>query len=229
MTHFSFWKWIYLKDTIIWVLFVGVPVCFKATDRRIENHYFRNMVISNLKFSVLVEFFLNTFTFSLVTELILQAILIFLTLLQTVSETEDKYYDVKKFLDVVLAVIGIVLFYKTFQTALYFYPEYDVEEWVISLLIPLVFSLLYVPAAYLLAVYSRYQLLFIHMRFKEDENWKIIVRNRIITFYLCKLSIKNIAEFEKMCVKRMYKKMNKDEFNKLVYDYRNRKKVKNFV
>lgn len=229
MTHFSFWKWIYLKDTIIWVLFVGVPVCFNATNRRIENHYFRNMVISNLKFSVLVEFFLNTFTFSLVTELILQAILIFLTLLQAISETKDKYHDVKKMLDAVLAIVGIVLLFKTVQNAIESYQEYDVEGWIISLLIPLIFSVLYIPAAHLLAVYSRYRLLFIRMRFKEDENWKIIAKHRAITFCLCRLSIKNIEEFEEMCIRRMYKKMDKEEFNKLIYDYRKRKKMESCV
>lgn len=67
------------------------------------------------------------------------------------------------------------------------------------------------------------------MRFKEDENWKTIAKHRAITFCLCRLSIKNIAEFEEMCIRRMYKKMDKEEFNKLIYDYRKRKKMESGV
>lgn len=225
MTFFPFWKWMYLKDIIIWLLFVGVPMCFNATGQKLENQYFKNMVMDNIKLVALVEFFFNTFTFNFVTEFLLQIFLFFLLLLYEVSTTKNEYHDVKEILDIVLSIVGILLFLKTLHTAIVTYPGYDVTGLIVSLLIPLIFSLLYVPVAYLLALFSRYQLLFIRMRFKKDDNWKTIARYKAITICLCGLSIKKIAEFEEMCTKRVYIKMGKEEFSELVYDYQQRKKV----
>ena len=71
ITKLSFWNWIYLKDILLWIVFVGVPVCFNATKKNLEDHYFRNMVIDNLKWTAILEFIMGSFTFSLVGELIL--------------------------------------------------------------------------------------------------------------------------------------------------------------
>lgn len=76
LTQTSFWKWIYIKDIVIWMLFAGVPVCFNAVSKNIEEHYFRSIIIDNLKFLVLVEFFVGTFTFNLVVEFIMQPVLV---------------------------------------------------------------------------------------------------------------------------------------------------------
>lgn len=56
-TYLPIWDWVYIKDIIFWTLFAGVPVCFNAASREIEKHYFRNIIIDNLKFVALVEFF----------------------------------------------------------------------------------------------------------------------------------------------------------------------------
>ncbi len=83
---FSFWKWIYLKDVIIWVLFVGVPLCFNAVEHKIEKQYFSKAIVDNIKFTVLVEYIVSTFTFSLVGELILQPIIFILSMMSVLAE-----------------------------------------------------------------------------------------------------------------------------------------------
>lgn len=221
MTRFVFWKWIYLKDILIWVLFVGVPVCFKATDRKIESDYFRNMIIKNIKLSVFLEFFLNTFTFSLIIELVLQAVLIFLTLLQVIAQTKERH-RVKKKLDAILVLIAIILFYQTLQTTIAAYPKYDIEGYIINLLIPLVFSVIYVPVAYLMAVYSRYQLLFDRIRYNKN-----IIHYKMIVFFSCGLSIKNIVELEKIYIRYIDKNIDEKEFNSIIDKYRIENKTSN--
>lgn len=73
-----FWNWIYVKDITFWVLFVGIPTCFNSVTNKLEDHYFRNILIDNFKFTALVEFITGTFSFPLDVELILQPILLFL-------------------------------------------------------------------------------------------------------------------------------------------------------
>ena len=50
-----FWNWIYVKDITFWVLFVGIPTCFNSVANKLEDHYFRNILIDNFKFTALVE------------------------------------------------------------------------------------------------------------------------------------------------------------------------------
>ena len=57
-----FWNWIYVKDITFWVLFVGIPTCFNSVANKLEDHYFRNILIDNFKFTALVEFITGTFT-----------------------------------------------------------------------------------------------------------------------------------------------------------------------
>ena len=42
-----FWNWIYVKDITFWVLFVGIPTCFNSVANKLEDHYFRNILIDN--------------------------------------------------------------------------------------------------------------------------------------------------------------------------------------
>lgn len=85
-TYLPFWNWVYLKDIVCWTIFVGVPVCFNATDRQLEKYYFRDIFIDNLKLMAVVEFLTGTFTFHIVIELILQPMLVFFVVLQSESK-----------------------------------------------------------------------------------------------------------------------------------------------
>ena len=67
----SIWKWIYLKDILIWVIFAGIPLCFKSTTTNLSAGYFRNIVFDQFKFVVFVEFIINSFTFKQVTFIML--------------------------------------------------------------------------------------------------------------------------------------------------------------
>lgn len=228
ISHFPFWQWAYLKDIIIWVLFVGVPICFHSASKELEDHYFSKVVLNNLKLSVFIDFFLNTFTFGIITEFILQGILIFLSLLQAVSSTEEKYASAKKLFDSLLAIIGFAVFFQTIRVAIQTYPDYDIKEWIITLSIPLVFSILYIPIAFLMALYSRYQLLFLHLRFKDNNNQWVSLRNKdkVRVFLLCGPFLNNIVLFRNCYTRHMVKPISENDFGKIVNDYKASKKQK---
>ena len=134
---FSFWKWIYLKDIILWVIFAGVPLCYNATSRSIEQNYFSKMVIENLKFSVLVEYFLSSFTFSIFAELVLQLVLFFLIMMQAISKTKEEYKSVSKLLDWIIAILGIWIMSLTLKQAVNTYTEHGTVDYVVTFMIPI--------------------------------------------------------------------------------------------
>ncbi len=220
LTQFSFWKWVYIKDIIIWVLFAGVPVCFNAVSKNIEDHYFRDMVINNLKFTALVEFFGGTFTFNIVVEFIMQPVLVFFILLQAFAGIRDEYIAVKKLMNWIVAISGFVILGFTIRDAITSYSKLGTVDIIVTFCIPIIFSLLYLPIAHGFAVYAKYEIVFIRMSFNEPSDKKIIRKHRLKVISACKLSYKNIYKFEKEYIKHIYVNMKQNEFNELIKDFK---------
>lgn len=213
-----FWQWRYLKDIIIWIIFVGVPTCYKAVDNK-EDHYFRNIVVDNFKFSAIVEFISGTFTFPFITELIIQPVIMFVFLLQAIAEREEKYKEVKKLLDWVIAIGGLILTYYTVKVAISTYSELGTVDLIVSFAIPILFSIAYLPVAYLLAVYAKYQVIFIRMNWKLPSSQKVKRKYRLKVLFTCKLSYKRICRFGKEYTSKIYATMTESEFEKIIRDF----------
>ena len=214
------WNWLYIKDIVICVLFAGMPLCFNAVSNTIEGHYFRHMITSNLKFTVLAEFFTGTFTFSFLTEFILQPILTFLVLLQVVSETKEKCKSVCKLLNWLLAIIGFSILGLTIRSALENYESINGLQTIVSFCLPLFLSVLYLPIAHSFAVYSKYETLFLRMRFKEPHDKKLQIIRRCKVILVCKLSYHKICNFTNEYLKNMYVTMEDTEFNTIISNFK---------
>lgn len=221
--YFSFWKWIYLKDILLWVIFAGVPLCYNATSRSIEQNYFSKMVIENLKFSVLVEYFLSSFTFSIFAELVLQLVLFFLIMMQAISKTKEEYKSVSKLLDWIIAILGIWIMSSTLKQAVNTYTEHGTIDYVVTFMIPIVLSVFFVPIAYFMAIYSSYEILFVRMSFKEPDNKIAKRKHKRMVLKSCGLSLKKIRKFNDECVKRMYARMSENDFEDIIFEFKKKK------
>ena len=99
-----------LKDTIFWVLFVELPLFAKTIDKAKDSHFFHTIIKENLALVVIIEFFLNFWTFSLCAELVLVPMVVFFSLLYVIAGSEKKYIRVKKLFDFLAAIAGIYCF-----------------------------------------------------------------------------------------------------------------------
>lgn len=220
LVHFStflpFWNWIYIKDVIIWFLFAGVSFCYNAINSNLEDNYFRNIIFDNLGLSVLIGFFISTFTFNIFVELILQPVIVFFILIQAMSETKEEYKQVKELLDWIIGILGLIILLFTIKEAIVTYSEHSIIDTIVSFFIPIVFSLLYIPIAYLFALYSKYEIVFMRMSFMEPKDKKIKRQHRYAVLRLCKFSYKKICMFERNCIKNMYITMSQNEFNNII-------------
>ena len=212
----SFWEWKYLKDVAFWVIFTGVPVCFGAITNNNNNQYFINILKSNLKYIVIVEFLLSSFTFNIITELILLPCLTILFLLDAVAGIKEEYSKVKRLLSFIIAFIGFTVLGLTIKKALANYVTLNSIDLLVTFSIPIVLSLLFIPIAYSYAVYSKYQELFIIMSFKEPEIKRIRRMHRWEIMKACKLSYRRVTYFRKTYLKEMYVNMSQDEFCKII-------------
>lgn len=211
---FSFWKRIYLKDVIIWVLFVGVPLCFNAVEHKIEKHYFSKAIIDNIKFTVLVEYIVGTFTFSLVGELILQPVIFILSMMSVFAEKDDKHKSAKKLLDFLLALIGFIVLGFTINELIDSFNTIDYVDILFGLVVPLLLSIAYVPFAYGFAIYSKYENIFIRFKIVDKNQYNSNRRYSVVR--VCKLSYKKLCIFERNIMKYIFVNMNNEDFDRAI-------------
>lgn len=173
LTRLPFWKWLYIKDIAIWVLFAGVPACYKAIGKEIDEHYFPDIFFDNIKFAVLVEFIISTFTFSLISELLILPAITFLALLDAIAGTKPEYSLAKKLTTFLLIFAGLTVLAFSLKEAIDSYQTLGTIDLLVSFCVPIVFSALYIPFAYGFAIYAKYEILFIRMGFKEPKDKKV--------------------------------------------------------
>lgn len=219
-SNLAFWEWIYLKNVTFWVIFAGIPVCFGAITIKNDDQFFIRILTKNLRFIVIIEFLMSTFTFNIVAELILIPCLTFLVLLDAVSNTKEEWDKVKKLLSIILTAVGFTILGITIKVAIESYITLNTIDLLVKFLIPIVLSMFFIPIAYAFAVLSKYEELFIMMSFREVKDKKVKKMHRWELIKACKLSYKKITYFRKHQLKKMYVNMSQDDFYDIIENFK---------
>ena len=215
-SRFPIWKNIYLKDSILWTLFSGLTICMNAVAGEADEKYISKVLKDNIRFTVVTEFLLSTFTFSLWVELIIIPIMTAITLLDVVAAQKSETVAVHKLLQSVIAFIGLCLVFQTVKVGIREYRELNVTNTLVSFFIPIVYLLLVTPLEYAFELYSKYEMLFIQMHFKEPSDKMVRRKRHLKVIKVCGLSVKRIMLFQKQCIPRMYISMPDVEFDLLI-------------
>lgn len=215
-SRFPIWKNIYLKDIILWTLFSGLTICMNAVAGEADEKYISKVLKDNIGFTVVTEFLLSTFTFSFWVELIIIPITTVIVLFDTVAEHKSDVIAVHKLLQDVMAFAGLCVILQTVRVGILEYRELNVINTLVSFFIPIVYLLLVTPLEYAFELYSKYEMLFIQMHFKEPSDKMVRRKRHLKVIKVCGLSVKRIMLFQKQCIPRMYISMPDVEFDLLI-------------
>ena len=215
-SRFPIWKNIYLKDIILWTLFSGLTICMNAVAGESDEKYISKVLKDNIRFTVVTEFLLSTFTFSFWVELIIIPITTVIVLFDTVAEHKSDAIAVHKLLQDVMAFAGLCVILQTVRVGILEYRELNVINTLVSFFIPIVYLLLVTPLEYAFELYSKYEMLFIQMHFKEPSDKMVRRKRHLKVIKVCGLSVKRIMLFQKQCIPRMYISMPDVEFDLLI-------------
>lgn len=210
------WKNIYLKDIILWTLFSGLTICMNAVAGEADEQYISKVLKDNIRFTVVTEFLLSTFTFSFWVELIIIPITTVIVLFDTVAEHKSDAIAVHKLLQDVMAFAGLCVILQTVRVGILEYRELNVINTLVSFFIPIVYLLFVTPLEYAFELYSKYEMLFIQMHFKEPSDKMVRRKRHLKVIKVCGLSVKRIMLFQKQCIPRMYISMPDVEFDLLI-------------
>ena len=72
------------------------------------------------------------------------------------------------------------------------------------------------PLEYVFELYSKYEMLFVRMCFKEPRDKKVKRKRHLKVIKACGLSVRKIILFQKQCIPRMYVSMSDSEFEALI-------------
>lgn len=219
-SYLPIWENIYIKDIIIWFLFSGLIYCMNAVSSEADETYIKKILKDNLKFTMILEFFMSTFTFNIWIELAIIPIITIITVMNVIAEGKEEYKSVHKLLDSVLVIAGFWLFYETIRAGINEYKQLNVINTLVSFMIPIVYLILIIPLEYLLELYSKYEVLFLRMTFKEEKDKKIRLHHRIAVLRVCNFSVHKILLFQRKYLIQMYTSMKEDEFNQLIQKFR---------
>ena len=210
------WESIYLKDIIIWTLFSGLTICINAVAGEADEKYILKVLKDNIRFTMVTELLLSTFTFSFWVELIIIPITTVIVLFDTVAEHKSDAIAVHKLLQDVIVFAGLCVILQTVRVGILEYRELNVINTLVSFFIPIVYLLLVTPLEYAFELYSKYEMLFIQMHFKEPSDKMVRRKRHLKVIKVCGLSVKRIMLFQKQCIPRMYISMPDVEFDLLI-------------
>ena len=195
--YLPIWENIYIKDIIIWFLFSGLIYCMNAVSSEADETYIKKILKDNLKFTMILEFFMSTFTFNIWIELAIIPVITIITVMNVIAEKKEEYKSVHKLLDSILAIAGFWIFYETIKIGINEYKQLNIINTLVSFMIPIVYLILIIPLEYILELYSKYEVLFLRMTFKEEKDKRIRLHHRTAIFRECNFSVRKILLFQR--------------------------------
>ncbi len=219
--YLPIWENIYIKDIIIWFLFSGLIYCMNAVSSEADETYIKKILKDNLKFTMILEFFMSTFTFNIWIELAIIPVITIITVMNVIAGRKEEYKSVHKLLDSVLAIAGFWIFYETIKIGINEYKQLNIINTFVGFMIPIAYLILIIPLEYALELYSKYELLFLRMTFKEEKDKKTKIRHRVAIICSCRISVRRVLLFQREYMGMMYVKMKDNEFEKLIREFRN--------
>lgn len=151
------WDSSYLKNTVLWIVFVAFVLLFRAQSFAEEPHYLRRIITDNFKFTAILEFVVNFYTLPLLAEILLVPLATFLVLLASFAEREPEHAVVARFANGVLLLIGLGLVIYAFRQLVGNLPAFAQPGTARDFLMPSVLTLCYLPFLFATALYALYE------------------------------------------------------------------------
>lgn len=160
------WEFSLYKDFVYWILTTGMVLFFSVSDLNTYKD-FSKIVLTATSLTIILEFIIGFYNFSLIWEIILIPTLTFISILAYYAEMKKEDRNsilVANFLKNVLAVLGFgFLIYGIYQL-ISNYNEFFTLSNLKSFLLPPLFTILFLPFIYYVVLYVKYERVFGNLR-----------------------------------------------------------------
>lgn len=195
----GFWEISLLKISIVWYLTSAILSSFRAVDKAKDVGYFKQVAKDTLTLLVLIEFVMNAFSMTIITEITFLILISIVTMLKAVAEGKrefqvSEYDNLRRFLKIIYFALFALYAYlsiREFVTNIDQITYIHIKE----IILPIILSLSMILFNYMFVLYSKYELLFIRIDSKQiiKKSLKPYLKIRLLLF--CNINIKKVSEF----------------------------------
>lgn len=165
LSWMGIWNESQFKATLIWSITVGLILLFRVNKISEDKTFFAKAIRENFKLTIIIDFIINLHVLSFWIELILLPITVLIAGILAISATDEKYVVVQKLMNNIAAYIGLFLLaYASWQVYVNF-NKITTFETLRSFIIPILFSILYLPFLYFAIVYTAFENVFVRLQF----------------------------------------------------------------
>lgn len=186
------WDSTLLKSTIYWIFMVGVFLIGNQIKK--DRKRYSTIILDSLKLTVVGQFIVGMYCFSLLTEFILVPVLVFVGMIWAVSESDEKYKSLYKCINMLVIIYGsIVFFYSVYHISIDTNPFFTFSN-LKSFILPFILLLCYFPFLYIIALYVQYETMFVRFKYNLADNKQLysFLKRRILVhcnFNIIKLKL----------------------------------------
>lgn len=192
----GFWDTSATKDTILWTFGTAFATFFSLNKAAENENYFKNVILDNIKFILILEFIVNLYSFNLAIELVVIPIVSLIVMLNAYAELKPEYKQVKTLLDYALGLFGLFLLIFTFRELVIDFQNFATLKNFRDFFLPPLFSIVFLPFLYLMALYMQYESLFTRIDFanKNSDLAKYAKRKILLA---CHVNLSILNKFSK--------------------------------
>jgi hypothetical protein len=217
------WGVFLIKDTVFWVLGTAFVLLMNANKATQDEHYFRKILLDNLKLILILEFIINFYTFNLWVEIILMPFLFVIVATGAVAETKKEYLPVKKVIDSILAIFGISLMVFAFYSIFSDYQNFVTTDNLRTFLLPPLLTFTFLPFVYFFALYMAYENIFVRLDIFLKNNKKLAKFAKRKIFTLCFVNLRKLNKFSNENTGEFMKLNNKNDVLNIIQQFNKNK------
>ncbi|WP_193212916.1 hypothetical protein [Luteolibacter marinus] len=158
------WNETLLKDAVIWSIYSGTSIAFRGVNELDPNAKFKALAMDQIKGVIVFEFLVNVYTMSYSMELIWLLLMILVTVLIAVGETDEKNRLAVGFFRFVQGSLGFWMLLFVVHSLWRGRGELLGLQALQAFVLPIFLAILMIPFGYLVSLIAGYEALFIRLK-----------------------------------------------------------------
>jgi hypothetical protein len=161
------WTLHQLKDAVLWCTISLMKTILQINQVNEKKDYFKDALKENLKFTLIIEFISETYTFSFLAEMFLISFLALLGMMLAFAGHDKKYTPLVAVLSRLLIFMGLATIFHALYEIVTHYGEFASADKLREFLLPPFLAIWFLPWLYVMSVVMRFETALIRFNLKR--------------------------------------------------------------
>jgi len=224
----GFWETEFLKNTILWTLFVGLILVWKFANSQEVQKLFNKVLINSFSVIIILEFIIDIYVYSFWHELLIVGIVSFLVIIEAVFSTNEEFKSAQIIVEKILSIIGLIILFIALYYALTDLADLFTLTTFKSLIYPIILTIFSFLFFYLFVLILKYESTFNRLKSSSADS-SLKRKAKFMIFKHCLLSFKKIKKANNMSIYNLYKLSEEKDIKEMESVYEGFAKPPEFV